>query len=127
MAIVGHDLEHGSRCRRRGSCCETGSFLVLRTHQDATRFPQASRGRGEDAPPQIATKVVLHPLGDSPVPGIGVLRLGERGLKGVLDLWRQGLSDLRLLSTSGIRQGASSRMSEPPQQRTVFSGRASWS
>ena len=35
---------------------------------------------GEDAAAQVAADVALHPPGDAPAHGVGVLRLGEEGL-----------------------------------------------
>jgi hypothetical protein len=40
---------------------------------------------GEDAAPKVAAKVALHPPGDAPAHGVGVLRLGEEGLAMEID------------------------------------------
>jgi hypothetical protein len=50
----------------------------------AVRAPHPGEPVGQDAAPQIASEVVLHPPGDAPAHGIGVLacmmlRLGIRG------------------------------------------------
>jgi len=36
---------------------------------------------GEDAAPQVAAEVALHPRRHAPAHGVGVLRLGEKGLE----------------------------------------------
>jgi hypothetical protein len=47
---------------------------------------------GEDAAAQVAAEVALHPCGDPPAHGVGALRLGEEGLKVVLDHRYRGVS-----------------------------------
>ncbi len=40
---------------------------------------------GQDAAPQVASEVALHPAGDLPAHGVGVPRLGKEGLEVMLD------------------------------------------
>lgn len=44
------------------------------------RAVQPRKAVGQDAAPQIAAEAALHPFGDPPAHGVGILRLGEEGL-----------------------------------------------
>jgi hypothetical protein len=46
---------------------------------------QPSEAVGQDPAAEVAAKVALHPGGDPPAHGVGVLRLGEEGLQMMLD------------------------------------------
>jgi len=50
----------------------------------AVRASQPRVAVGEDAAAQVAAEVALHPCGNPPAHGVGVLRLGEEGLEMML-------------------------------------------
>jgi hypothetical protein len=56
----------------------------------AIRAAHPRESVGEDAAAQVAAKIALHPSWDAPAHGVGALRLGEEGLKVVLDHRVQG-------------------------------------
>ena len=72
----------------------------------AVRAPHPREAVGEDAAPQVAAKVALHPPGDAPAHGVGILRLGDEGLEVVLHRRVQG----RLGGTAGSIDPAVTRL-----------------
>jgi hypothetical protein len=65
------------------------------------RASQPREAVGEDAAPQVAAEVALHPRRDAPAHGVCVLRLGEEGLEVMLHHRVQG----RLGGTAGAMDG----------------------
>ena len=68
----------------------------------AVRAAHTGKAVRQDAAPQVASKVALHPRRDAPAHGVGGLHLGEEGLQVMLDHRVQG----RLGGAAGAIDGA---------------------
>jgi hypothetical protein len=81
---VGRHLRHASGVAGRADAA-TLAGEGQEPFMPAVRAPHPREPVSQDAAPQIASEVSLHPRRDPPAQGVGVLRLGEEGLQVMLD------------------------------------------
>jgi hypothetical protein len=85
--LVGHSSGHlrHAPCVAGGTDPPTLAGEGREPVMPTVRAPHPREAVGEDAAPQVAAEVALHPFGYAPAHGVGVLRFGEAGLEVGLD------------------------------------------